>query len=94
MAVELVKDEFECTVLEVKVIEVKGKSVKLGFEFPPTSTVLRKEIHDRIVQENLAATQAHSDDLDLMGAMSGLGDLGGQKGEASDKKTPSGDADT
>lgn len=41
--------------IELKVVEIKGRSVKLGFEFPPTATVLRKEIHDRIIEENRAA---------------------------------------
>lgn len=44
--------------IEVKVIEVKGSSTKLGFDFPTTATVLRKEIHDRIVAENLAAASS------------------------------------
>ncbi|MFI4983592.1 MAG: carbon storage regulator CsrA [Rickettsiales bacterium] len=41
--------------VEVKVIEIKRNSVKLGFTFPPTATVLRKEIHDRIAKENKQA---------------------------------------
>lgn len=52
--------------IEVKVIEVRGKSVKLGFEFPPSAQVLRKEIHDRITRENLAASRGDavsSDDM-------------------------------
>lgn len=60
--------------IEIKVIEVKGKSVKLGFEFPNTATVLRKEIHERIVAENKAAQMSHASDADLADAFSGLGD--------------------
>jgi sRNA-binding carbon storage regulator CsrA len=30
-------------------------SVKLGFVFPPDATVLRKEIYDKIMAENMAA---------------------------------------
>ncbi len=41
--------------IEVKVVEIKGKSVKLGFEFPSTASILRKEVHDRVVAENLMA---------------------------------------
>lgn len=41
--------------IEVTVVEVKGKAVKLGFSFPPSATVLRKEIHDRILEQNIAA---------------------------------------
>lgn len=50
--------------IEVKVVEVKGKAVKLGFEFPTTATVLRKEIHDRIIEENLAAAGGAGFDID------------------------------
>lgn len=48
--------------IEVTVIEIRGKSTKLGFTFPSTSTVLRREIHDRIQEENRAAA-AGSDAL-------------------------------
>lgn len=51
--------------IEVQVIEIKGKSVKIGFNFPSTSTVLRKEIHDRIVEENIAAAASAKDGVDL-----------------------------
>jgi len=48
--------------IELKVIEVKGKSVKLGFDFPKTASVLRKELYDKIMAENLAAAQSSADD--------------------------------
>ena len=41
--------------IELTVVEVRGKTAKLGITFPPEATVLRKELHDRIMQENLAA---------------------------------------
>lgn len=41
--------------IELTVIEVRGKTVKLGFVFPPDATVLRKEIYDKIMAENMAA---------------------------------------
>jgi carbon storage regulator len=44
--------------IEVTVIEVRGKSIKLGFTFPPEATVLRREIHERIQAENQAALEA------------------------------------
>ncbi len=56
--------------IEVKVIELKGNSAKLGFDFPKTATVLRKEIHDRIVQENIAAATGLEDN-DLKSAIVG-----------------------
>jgi len=41
--------------IELTVVEVRGKTAKLGITFPPEATVLRKELHDRIKQETLAA---------------------------------------
>jgi len=42
--------------IELKVIEIKGKSVKLGFQFPQGASVLRKELFDKIMAENQAAS--------------------------------------
>ncbi|MSO74034.1 MAG: carbon storage regulator [Alphaproteobacteria bacterium] len=44
--------------IEVTVVEVRGRAVKLGFTFPPEATVLRKEIHEKILQENIEAARA------------------------------------
>lgn len=41
--------------IEVTVIDIRGKSIKLGFTFPSHATVLRREIFDRIQEENRAA---------------------------------------
>ena len=43
--------------IELKVIEIKGKSVKLGFNFPKGASVLRKELYDKIMAENEAASK-------------------------------------
>lgn len=64
--------------IEVKVIEVKGKTVKLGFEFPSSATVLRKEIHDRVVQENIAA-QLGDSSADFTDALSALNTKNAEK---------------
>lgn len=42
--------------IEVTIMEIKGKTVKIGFSFPQEATVLRKETHDKITQENIAAS--------------------------------------
>jgi carbon storage regulator len=47
--------------IEVKVIEVSGKNIKLGFEFPKSATVLRKEVYDKVVEENKAAADSSMD---------------------------------
>lgn len=51
--------------IEVTVVEVRGRSIKLGFEFPPDATILRRELYDKIQDENRAAAGAAAD---LLGA--------------------------
>ena len=60
--------------IEVKIVEIKGKSVKIGFEFPSTATILRKEVHDRVVAENLMAAADAMDDVDLSSISGGNAD--------------------
>ena len=37
--------------IEVTVIEVSGRSVRLGFNFPSNASVLRREIFERVQAE-------------------------------------------
>ncbi len=46
--------------IEVTVIDIRGKSIKLGFTFPEHATVLRREIFERIQAENRAAAAQES----------------------------------
>ena len=41
--------------IEIQVLEVKGKQVKLGVVAPPEVRILRKELYERIREENLRA---------------------------------------
>ena len=47
--------------IEVSVVEVRGKSIKLGFTFPDDVAVLRREIYDKVQAENRAAAEASLD---------------------------------
>lgn len=47
--------------IEVTIVEVRGRSIKLGFDFPPDVTVLRRELYDKIQDENRAAAEATAD---------------------------------
>lgn len=70
--------------IEITVIEVRGKTVKLGFDFPPDVSVLRREIYDRIQAENQAAAEAGARISDaLAGAPASPGD---DSGESSDER--------
>ncbi len=47
--------------IEVTVVEVRGKSIKLGFTFPPGASVLRRELYEKIQRENREAALANID---------------------------------
>tara|TARA_B100001564_G_C20301331_1_gene517090 strand:+ start:259 stop:546 length:288 start_codon:yes stop_codon:yes gene_type:complete len=55
--------------IELKVIEIKGRSVKLGFTFPKGASVLRKELYDKIMAENMAAAKDNVSVDDLLSSM-------------------------
>jgi carbon storage regulator len=57
--------------IEVRVVEVRGRTVKLGLSFPPEATVLREEVFEAIKQANRAA-------LDAVHALPTLGAPGGE----------------
>lgn len=48
--------------IEVKIMEVHGKNVKIGIEFPKNVTVLRKEVFDNVVAQNIEASQSEIND--------------------------------
>jgi carbon storage regulator len=56
--------------IELTVMEVRGRTVKLGFVFPPEASILRKEIHEKIMAENLAAAASDFNEADLITALS------------------------
>lgn len=69
--------------IEVTVIEVRGKSTKLGFTFPASATVLRREIHDRIQEENRAAavgSEALAAAIEQGGGIAGAAGAGRRQG--------------
>ena len=47
--------------IEVTVVDIRGRSVKLGFTFPHGASVLRRELYEKIQQENLEAAQVSAD---------------------------------
>jgi carbon storage regulator len=43
--------------IEVRVVAISGKRVKLGFAFPPEASVLREEVVEAIKRANRAAAR-------------------------------------
>lgn len=60
--------------IEVTVVDIRGKSIKLGFTFPQTASVLRREIYERIQEENRAAAAALGSDDSVADALKAHGD--------------------
>ncbi len=54
--------------IEITVVEIRGRSIKLGFTFPSEVSVLRRELYEKIQAENRAAAAAG---VDLMSGDSG-----------------------
>ncbi len=46
--------------IHVKILEVKGDTVKIGIEAPREMAVHRHEVHEAILKENRAAAQVDS----------------------------------
>lgn len=44
--------------ISVTIVETRGKTVKLGFDFPPHVSVLRQELFEKIQSENRSAARA------------------------------------
>ena len=57
----------------VTVLEIKGKQVRLGFDFPEDLPVHREEVYRRILDENVRAAQS-TRLLDLLKKVSSLHD--------------------
>lgn len=57
--------------IEITVIEVRGRSIKLGFTFPSEVSVLRRELYDKIQDENRAAAEAAAELLSGSGGTDG-----------------------
>jgi len=47
--------------IELTVVDIRGKTVKLGFLFPKEASILRKELHQKILEQNIAAAGDEGD---------------------------------
>ena len=75
--------------IEVTVIDIRGKSIKLGFTFPTDATVLRREIFERIQAENRAAAAAEDGEA-LAPALTGPGPADRDQAQPKEGSEPSG----
>ncbi len=73
--------------IQVTVVEIQGKQVKLGVKAPREIAVHRQEIYEKIQQENIRASQV--DDFDLSEIKQAL--TGDESGEETAEEESSGD---
>lgn len=59
--------------IEVRVVELRGRTVKLGFVFPPHASVLREEVFVEVMTANREAAASEAEASGLLGADKVLG---------------------
>jgi carbon storage regulator len=52
--------------ITLKIVEIKGGTIRLGIDAPPDKKIYRQEVYDRIVTENKDAAQWNMIDLDSL----------------------------
>lgn len=52
--------------ISIKIVEIKGGTVRIGIDAPRQTKIYRQEIYDRIRQENVEASQWSLEDLDAL----------------------------
>ena len=54
--------------ITVRVLEIRGKQVRLGIEAPPETAVHRTEVYQRICAQNRQAAEAPADLMEILRA--------------------------
>jgi len=61
--------------IKISIMDIKGRSVRVGVEAPRTMSIHREEVYSRIQEENRLASSWQTVDIaslkDLMGGMGG-----------------------
>ncbi len=52
--------------ISIKIIEMKGGSIRIGIDAPRSKKIYRQEIYDRIIEENRDAAHWNMNDLDSL----------------------------
>jgi len=52
--------------ITVKIIELKGGSIRIGIDAPRQTKIYRQEVYDRIREENITAANWDLTDLDAL----------------------------
>jgi len=49
--------------IHIKVLEIRGRQVRLGIEAPATVSIFRSELIERVLNENIQASQSLGENL-------------------------------
>ena len=49
--------------IELTVVEIKGRTAKLGFNFPADASILRKELYEKVMAANKDASSGAGEDF-------------------------------
>ena len=63
--------------IEITIVSVRGNQVKIGVQAPEDVSVYRKELYERIKQENLEAARAKKEEISALAKL-----LGRKQGKA------------
>lgn len=58
--------------IEIKILEIRGDQVRIGFSAPKNVSIYRKEVYDSIQLENASAAGGRLDDLKSLGKSLGM----------------------
>ena len=53
--------------IKIRVVQIKGKQVRLGIEAPKETKIHREEVYQAIHDQNVAAVQVNMDDISRLG---------------------------
>jgi len=55
-----------CDDIEIRILEINDGKIKIGIEAPRDVTVLRKEVYDMVIEENIKSLENHANVLEML----------------------------
>lgn len=52
--------------IEIKIIDIKGKTARIGINSSQATSVFRKEIYEKIIEENLEAKEMTEASIEIL----------------------------
>ena len=63
--------------IKIQIMDVKGRSVRIGIEAPKNMSIHREEVYAKIQEENRLASSWQGVNMDALKTL--MGDMGGKK---------------